>query len=62
MLLCITIDNQHYNAIQHLDQNSIKLNSNSIKEKWMKIGGEGIENLLMNMVFEKKKTLKTHIY
>jgi hypothetical protein len=47
MLLCITIDSQHYNAIQHLDYNSIK-------KKWMKIGGEGIENLLMNMVFEKQ--------
>jgi len=32
----------------------IKIQLNSIKERWMKIGGEGIENILMNMVFEKK--------
>ncbi len=56
----------NWNSIQCIwiwfkGSNSIIFNLNPIqlKRNWMQIGGNGIENLLMNMVLENKTSKKT---
>jgi hypothetical protein len=73
MLLCVTNDDQLINKWKkeigfnvkikfHLNE-SIKWHCMQIKFNWngFQIDGEGIENLLMNMVLWKRNFIKTYI-